>query len=180
MTMRVLIAVAALALLGSGTCEPPEHILDSRLVRDGLELHVDGPVGIIGPQSEDIARFWNDGCGQELFFTPTPTPDATVEFGYVPSDWEGWDDTVDETGIAYLTYSEFDGLIVACEIVISSDIAHDDHTVRQTGRHEAGHCLGMADSVHSLDYNSIMASPLVYDGEVTSEACELATEYFHE
>ena len=159
-----------LTILALVACDPT-YLDEGLMVRDGLVLHVDGPVGISGDYSEEVSQWWNDQCGVTLFYSPTPTPDATIEFGYV-SDL----DDLGNLGNADVEYSRYDGLITSCQITISSDIAYNEETSFEVAKHEAGHCLGLDDDPNSLDLNSIMSSPLLYRGEATSHDCDLVIE----
>lgn len=157
----------------------PTYLDEGLLVRGGLELHVTGPQGVSGPFANAAGQWWNEQCGVGLFYSPTPTPDVTIETGYVPSGSYGPDQIIaDEAGIAYIDFSRVDGLILGCEVVLSSDIAYDDQTLLETAKHEIGHCLGLADDPHSLDLNSIMSSPIGYRGQVTAGDCALVLERF--
>jgi hypothetical protein len=160
-----------LAILALSACDPT-YLDEGLMVREGLTLHVDGPVGISGEFAEEVSQWWNEQCGETLFYSPTPTPDATIEFGYVADPHE-----LGNLGIAAIEYSRIDGLITFCEITISSDIAYHEETALEVAKHEAGHCLGLDDDPNSLDLNSIMASPSLYRGQVTPGDCELVTAW---
>lgn len=151
----------------------PTYLDEGRDYRDGLELYSAPPLGV---QAEpDIRGFvliavpwWSAQIGQEVAFSPTPTPDITMAFGHVPApDYDPETLEGDVGGIANIDYSLHDGLIIGCDIIISSDLRGFDDAVLEVVKHEIGHCLALADDPHSLDLNSIMSDPGVWRGEVT-------------
>lgn len=74
----------------------------------------------------------------------------------------------EQQGIAVLAYDE-SGSIQAADIVISSDFAYDDQTVRDVTCHEAGHTLGLEHDGSSLDLGSCMSSPPEWRCEYTPQ-----------
>jgi len=166
--MQQLLVIFCLFL---GACGG-EHLDNGRLVRMGHTLYSPIPMGIsaapdITPIVESAVDWWNDQIGTEVFFMPSPTPDITVEFGPI-IDPTNPDDIYGEIGIAYLTFSYFDGLILDCDVVVSWDYRDDTDTATEITKHELGHCLGLADDTPSVDLNSVMQSALWTHGEVTA------------
>jgi hypothetical protein len=166
-----------LTFLLLASCDPT-YLDEGLLIRDGVDLYAVPPLGISAspemvPHVLRATSWWNRQIGDTVFFSPTPTPDVTVSSGYVPSeDYDPVTASGDLDGIAYLEYSRWDGLIVSCEVVISSDILYAREAHEAT-KHELGHCLGLADDPQSLDLNSIMSSPMPWSGEVTEHDREI-------
>lgn len=81
----------------------------------------------------------------------------------------------DPGGITYLIWDE-EGMILAADIVLSSDYTYHWQTTRDVTAHEAGHTLGLAHDDSSLDLGSCMASPPEYDCELTPSDVVLVQE----
>lgn len=157
--------ILALLLL---SCDPA-HLDNGLMTRGELMLHVEGPQGVSGVFAEEVAQWWNEQCGAELLYAPTPTPDITISRGYVEGE--------EVLGVADVQYSNFDGLILSCDITVSSDV-FDEVFALEVAYHEAGHCLGLDDDPNSQDLQSIMASPMIYEGRATPGDCERILERF--
>lgn len=158
-----------LAILAIAACDPT-YLDEGLMVREGLTLHADRSMGITpGQYSEEVAQWWNEQCGAELFHLTGATPDVQIEVGFVAGE--------DTLGDALVDFDLFDGRIARCVITVSSDIAYHEATAIEVAKHEAGHCLGLDDDPSSLDLNSIMSDPLLYRGEVTPGDCDLVVRW---
>lgn len=83
---------------------------------------------------------------------------------------------VDEPALGRMDYALRDGeVILYGEIVISSDIV-DENLAYWVLIHELGHALGLADDARSIDYPSVMASPIIEGGELLPGDLELALD----
>jgi hypothetical protein len=129
---------------------------------------------------DDAVLWWNSQLpdGHIAFTLGGPLPDIIVYESYVPCDDPLEDDC--PAGLAIVTFSRSDGAILACEIIISSDITYDSEWTEKVLQHELGECLGLTDDCGPptcVDLRSIMSSPLDPLGELTAADLERLLPY---
>lgn len=128
-------------------------------------------------------EWWNeqasrDGIQRNVFVVddeaiPGTTGVIEVGVGYTGDSYE---DGI--PGIYEFYYDE--EFIMYGVVTVSSDITYNDRTVIDVLRHELGHALGLDDDPDSIDLDSVMGSPLVYDGGLTEGDFGLVEESYEQ
>jgi len=117
---------------------------------------------------EEASAWWNDELSRDgntrvaFVFEGDDTPylDETIGVIWLQAGFTG------KEALGLFEFAERDERLQWGEITVSSDILYDEETSFWVLVHEMGHALGLADDRHSLDFPSVMASPLIRRGEL--------------
>lgn len=188
--MRYLLLILCVVLMGSDCEETRLDSMDNgRLQRDGIDIypcqlpyHVIIDDSVYDPNFgfdtlfiDEMMEFWNQyDCGTGVPWFVYGEPDQsiqgsiTIATGYTGDGDEYFDEAIGVPGTYLFAYGPTTYCVQYGTVTVSSDITYDDRTVRDTLIHEGGHVIGLDDDYGSEDLNSVMGSPLVYRGELTS------------